>query len=60
MVSVWENVEGGWSAGGLKIQVLEPQKRYRILFNGCMTKDRDGVTQHVKLNLMYVYFITIW
>ncbi|XP_075969916.1 rifampicin phosphotransferase-like [Anticarsia gemmatalis] len=52
-VCVWENAEGGWSAGGLKIQVLEAQARYRFLFNGLMTRVEDGVTQHVKLNLIW-------
>lgn len=52
-VSAWENVEGGWSAGGLKIQALEAQNRYRILFNGLMVRVSDGITQHIKLNLIW-------
>ncbi|KAJ8735386.1 hypothetical protein PYW07_007006 [Mythimna separata] len=52
-VCAWQNVEGGWSAGGLKIQVSENQERYRFLYNGLLTRVDDGVTQHVKLNVVW-------
>ena len=51
-VCAWQNVESGWSAEGLKIQVLEEQQRYRFLYNGLLTRVEDGVTQHVKLNVV--------
>ncbi|KOB78830.1 putative phosphoenolpyruvate synthase [Operophtera brumata] len=41
----------GWSANGLKFQVLEPERRMRITYNGLLTRD-DGTTQHVRLNLI--------
>lgn len=52
-VCAWQNVEGGWSADGLKIQVLEEKERYRFLYNGLLTRVQDGVTQHVKLNMVW-------
>ncbi|PZC85674.1 hypothetical protein B5X24_HaOG215944 [Helicoverpa armigera] len=52
-VCAWENVEGGWSADGLKVQVLQDKKRYRFLYNGLLTRVEDGVTQHVKMNFVW-------
>ncbi|CAH0695045.1 unnamed protein product [Spodoptera exigua] len=52
-VCAWQGVEDGWSAEGLKIQVTEEQSRYRFLYNGLLTRVGDGVTQHVKLNLVW-------
>ncbi|XP_026732206.1 uncharacterized protein LOC113496983 [Trichoplusia ni] len=52
-VCAWDNVDGGWSANGLKFQVLDNQERYRFLYNGLLTRVEDGVTQHVKLNLLW-------
>ncbi|KAL4716575.1 hypothetical protein ACJJTC_010239, partial [Scirpophaga incertulas] len=52
LVGAWIDFSDGWSAGGLKFQVLEPKTRLRILFNGLLTRD-DGVTQHVKMNLIW-------
>ncbi|XP_045491685.1 putative phosphoenolpyruvate synthase isoform X1 [Colias croceus] len=49
----WENASNGWSAGGLSIQVLEPQNRFRILFNGVLKRTSDGAVRHVKLNLIW-------
>ncbi|XP_063827746.1 uncharacterized protein LOC135077103 [Ostrinia nubilalis] len=52
IVGVWESIPGGWSASGLKILILEPEVRWRILYNGLLTR-ADGVTQHVKFNLTW-------
>ncbi|CAH0724658.1 unnamed protein product, partial [Brenthis ino] len=52
-VSEWIDIEGGWSAGGLKIQVLEEQQRLRIVFNGLLTGTEDKKTQHAKFNLLW-------
>ncbi|KAJ0182691.1 hypothetical protein K1T71_002060 [Dendrolimus kikuchii] len=49
---VWEDETNCWKAGGLKIEVLEPNERMRIIFNGLLTRD-DFVTHHVKLNLIW-------
>ncbi|KAL0901785.1 hypothetical protein ABMA27_006958 [Loxostege sticticalis] len=53
VIGAWESIPGGWSAGGLKIQVLEPRERWRVLYNGLLTRVADGFTQHVKLNLTW-------
>ncbi|XP_059048058.1 putative phosphoenolpyruvate synthase [Achroia grisella] len=50
---LWDNVENAWSAGGLKIQVLEPEIRLRILFNGLLTSVDDGSTQHVDFKFIW-------
>ncbi|XP_026759359.2 uncharacterized phosphotransferase YvkC-like isoform X2 [Galleria mellonella] len=49
----WEDTEGAWSAGGLKIQILEPETRLRIIFNGLLTSVEDGITQHVNFNFIW-------
>ncbi|CAH2050125.1 unnamed protein product, partial [Iphiclides podalirius] len=49
----WENIENGWSAQGLKIQVLEPEKRLRIIYNGLLTSSEDNIKHHVRLNLVW-------
>ncbi|XP_038207779.1 putative phosphoenolpyruvate synthase [Zerene cesonia] len=49
----WENVANSWSAGGLSIQVLEPQNRYRILFNGVLRRISDAAVRHVKFNAIW-------
>ncbi|CAK1601756.1 unnamed protein product [Parnassius mnemosyne] len=53
LVGAWEGIENGWSAEGLKIQILEPEQRLRILYNGLLTRTEDNVTQHVRLNLIW-------
>ncbi|XP_059048082.1 putative phosphoenolpyruvate synthase [Achroia grisella] len=50
----WEDTEGAWSAGGLKIQVLESKTRLRILFNGLLTSVEDGALQHVTFNFIWI------
>ncbi|RVE54465.1 hypothetical protein evm_000950 [Chilo suppressalis] len=52
VVCAWTNIPDGWSAGGLKIQVLEAGNSLRILYNGLLTRD-DGVTQHAQMNLIW-------
>ncbi|CAK1544520.1 unnamed protein product [Leptosia nina] len=49
--TAWEDYSNGWSAGGLKVEILEDQDRCRILYNGLM--EADGAIQHVKLNLIW-------
>ncbi|XP_026759360.2 putative phosphoenolpyruvate synthase [Galleria mellonella] len=49
----WEDTEGAWSAGGLKIQILEPETRLRIIFNGLLTSVEDGITHHVNFNFIW-------
>ncbi|KAM3967560.1 rifampicin phosphotransferase [Aphomia sociella] len=49
---LWEHTAGAWSAGGLKIQVLKPETRLRILFNGLLTTE-SGVTHHVQFNFIW-------
>ncbi|XP_013149612.1 PREDICTED: uncharacterized protein LOC106111948 [Papilio polytes] len=53
LVVPWEGIEDGWSAGGLKIQILEPEQRLRILYNGLLTNSVDNTTQHVRINLIW-------
>ncbi|KAM3967601.1 putative phosphotransferase YvkC [Aphomia sociella] len=48
----WEDTEGAWSAGGLKIQVLDPEVRLRIIYNGPLTNE-DGDVQHVQFNFIW-------
>ena len=55
------NGKSGWSAAGLKVEVLESAKRTRIVFNGLLRKgirknvgedgDADRI-EHVRLNCM--------
>ncbi|XP_034834100.1 rifampicin phosphotransferase-like [Maniola hyperantus] len=52
-ISEWVQMEDGWSAGGLKIQILESQTSLRVIYNGPLTRIGDNVTQHVKLNLIW-------
>ncbi|KAI5639732.1 pyruvate phosphate dikinase, PEP/pyruvate binding domain-containing protein [Phthorimaea operculella] len=52
VVGRWEDVESGWSAGGLKIVVTEEQMRLRILYNGLLKRE-DGITQHVRCNFLW-------
>ncbi|XP_052739556.1 putative phosphoenolpyruvate synthase [Bicyclus anynana] len=49
----WIHTKNGWSAGGLKIHILEEQANLRVLYNGLLTRVNDGVTQHVKLNVIW-------
>ncbi|XP_068626441.1 uncharacterized phosphotransferase YvkC-like [Battus philenor] len=53
LVGVWEGIDDGWSAEGLKIQVLEPEQRLRIFYNGLLTNSKNNVAQHVRLNLIW-------
>ncbi|XP_041975336.1 putative phosphoenolpyruvate synthase [Aricia agestis] len=52
-VCMWTEVEGCWAAGGLKIQVLEPNNRLRILYNGLLTRVDDNTTQHLTFNFIW-------
>ncbi|XP_072945858.1 rifampicin phosphotransferase-like [Epargyreus clarus] len=51
-IGAWEDVADGWSAGGLKIQVIEPE-RLRLLYNGLLIKDGEKSARHVKLNFIW-------
>ncbi|KPJ09368.1 putative phosphoenolpyruvate synthase [Papilio machaon] len=53
LVVQWETIEDGWSAGGLKVQILEPEQRLRILYNGLLRNSVDNTIQHVRLNLIW-------
>ncbi|XP_060807210.1 uncharacterized phosphotransferase YvkC-like [Amyelois transitella] len=53
VVGVWEDTPECWSAGGLKIQVVEPQLCSRVIFNGIMTRLSDGVKQHATMNFIW-------
>ncbi|KAL4716558.1 hypothetical protein ACJJTC_010222 [Scirpophaga incertulas] len=52
VIGAWTNITDGWSAGGLKFQVLEPEKSLRILYNGLLVRN-DDIIQHVKINLIW-------
>ncbi|KAI8438209.1 hypothetical protein MSG28_010827 [Choristoneura fumiferana] len=49
-IGAWDSADGTWTAGGLKIQVLEPRKRLRIIFNGLVSKVGEDTTHHAKFN----------
>lgn len=53
LVGAWLSTADGWRAGGLKIQILEPRCRMRILYNGLLKRTTDNVTQHVTFNLTW-------
>ncbi|CAH4030934.1 unnamed protein product [Pieris brassicae] len=52
-ISPWEDVSSGWRGGGLKVEILEPQDRCRISFNGLLLCNQDGVIRHVKFNFIW-------
>lgn len=53
-VGVFESIDNGWSAGGLKIHVLDEKERLRILYNGLLERVTDKVIQHCKFSFMLV------
>ncbi|XP_049875010.1 uncharacterized phosphotransferase YvkC-like isoform X2 [Pectinophora gossypiella] len=53
VIGSWESIAGGWSAGGLKIEVLEHETRLRIMFNGLLKKDGEETVQHARFNFIW-------
>ncbi|XP_078257893.1 rifampicin phosphotransferase-like [Rhinoraja longicauda] len=57
-----------WSGGGLKLECLEPHRRWRIFFNGLLRKgpyrdkwtEEDGELLHVKMAFIWTSFSTIF
>ncbi|XP_076242647.1 rifampicin phosphotransferase-like isoform X2 [Calliopsis andreniformis] len=49
-----------WTAGGIKIELLESQKRWRIIYNGMLRNLADGDEcsdrniEHIRLNLLFI------
>lgn len=47
-----------WSASGLKIELLEPRRRWRITYNGLLRNQSsddalgDDNVEHIRLNFM--------
>ncbi|XP_053617727.1 rifampicin phosphotransferase-like [Plodia interpunctella] len=52
-VGAWEDTAEGWTAEGLKIQVVIPELCLRVIYNGILTRLSDGVKQHVKFNFIW-------
>lgn len=53
------NNSRGWSAGGLRLSVLEPYRKWRVTFNGLLRHgrakfwgDESSEVVHVRFNLM--------
>lgn len=40
-----------WEGGGLKFEILQPLKRFRLTYNGLLKKN-DGSIHHVRVNFM--------
>ena len=45
--------QGTFKTNGLSITVLEPFRRWRIVFNGMMRNIRNGKVHHVRINLIW-------
>ncbi|XP_046625804.1 uncharacterized protein LOC124307780 isoform X1 [Neodiprion virginianus] len=57
---IFNNVDRGWSAVGLKITPLEPWRRWRITFNGLLRngikrnyRQNEGKVEHVRFHFIY-------
>ncbi|XP_048489521.1 uncharacterized phosphotransferase YvkC [Plutella xylostella] len=53
VVGASEVTADSWSAGGLKIQVLQPRWALRVLFNGLLTRASDGKTLHARFSFIW-------
>ncbi|XP_078066727.1 rifampicin phosphotransferase-like isoform X2 [Mustelus asterias] len=57
-----------WSAGGLKLECLEPHQRWRIAFNGLLRRgpyrdkwsEEEGELLHVKFTFIWTAFTTVF
>ncbi|XP_059849168.1 putative phosphoenolpyruvate synthase [Hypanus sabinus] len=57
-----------WSAGGLKLECLEPHRQWRIFFNGLLRKgpyrdtcmEEEGELVHVKMSFVWTSFSTVF
>lgn len=57
-----------WSGGGLKLECLEPYRRWRIFFNGLLRKgpyrdkwtEEEGELLHVKMAFIWTSFSTVF
>ncbi|XP_069758243.1 rifampicin phosphotransferase-like [Narcine bancroftii] len=61
--------KNSWSAGGLKLECLEPHRRWRIFFNGILRKgpyrdkwmeEEEGEFLHVKMAFIWTAFTNIF
>ncbi|XP_072135997.1 rifampicin phosphotransferase-like isoform X2 [Mobula birostris] len=60
--------KNSWSAGGLKLECLEPLRRWRVFFNGLLRKgpyrdtcmEEEGELKHVKMSFVWTSFSTVF
>ncbi|XP_051884626.1 putative phosphoenolpyruvate synthase isoform X2 [Pristis pectinata] len=60
--------KNSWSGGGLKLECLEPHRRWRIFFNGLLRKgpyrdtwmEEEGELLHVRMSFIWTSFSTVF